>query len=408
MNNMEKKCDCKKEMERLSAALKRLLAADFIYLETEGLCEQCAEIFLQINKLSAMLKEVFEFSRQLSQGKISIPAPPRSNFLAAGLKIIHSQLLHISWQAEQITSGDYSQRIDFMGDFGSTFNWAVENIQKRHDESTANQAMLLGLFNSLHSVIILVDAEDGRIVFKNKGAEAVCENCRRLDDGQNGLRSHINKLYKEFSEVNDTSVYFDNTLNKWFKIVMAKITWMDKNVILFSCVDVTEEQKELEKIKESSFDALTGLYLRNQGIPKVEDMFREIAPGCSLCIVFFDLDGLKSINDTCGHAAGDILIKKFSDILKKTFRSQDILIRMGGDEFVAAFVYREEKTINDILRRLANNAEKQNAEDDFVQVEYSQGYSAVVGKDITIAAAIEAADAAMYEHKKARKAEKLN
>ncbi|MCH5291636.1 MAG: GGDEF domain-containing protein [Treponema sp.] len=82
-------------------------------------------------------------------------------------------------------------------------------------------------------------------------------------------------------------------------------------------------------------DELTSVYNR-RGVFNFGQQAMDLALERGQCgMVFYaDMDGLKGINDTFGHDAGDIAIKTMADILKNTFRSQDVVGRMGGDEFV--------------------------------------------------------------------------
>ncbi len=86
-------------------------------------------------------------------------------------------------------------------------------------------------------------------------------------------------------------------------------------------------------------DELTGLYNR-RGFMSLAQNNLSLAQrmGKHGVIIFTDLDGLKTINDTYGHDAGDWAIKEISIILKKSFRSTDIIARMGGDEFTIFMV----------------------------------------------------------------------
>jgi len=392
-------------LAQLTAGLKKLAVADFAALDESGAPPAAAEAFCLFNKLSKMFKEVFEFSRALSGGDLSVTPPPRSNYLAMGLKAIHSQLLHVVWQAEQIAAGDYSQSIDFMGEFGKTFNWAVESLKKQRGEFDSNRKMMLDLFDSLHSIIILIDGEAGKIVFSNERARFVCGTRTTMEnDKRGGLFAHLFKLAAEPSVNAGDMIYWDACSSSWYKIIMAETRWTEeKNVKLFNCVDITKEQVEYEHMKESAFDAITGLYVRAQGLPKVEELFRKLNPNLNLCLAFFDLDGLKRVNDTLGHAVGDNLIRRFADAMKRTYRAADVMIRMGGDEFVAAFTARNEKIIQDILARFAENVEAENTPGE-VRLEYSYGYCvAAYQENITIAQMVEHADGLMYLHKKARK-----
>jgi diguanylate cyclase (GGDEF)-like protein len=84
-------------------------------------------------------------------------------------------------------------------------------------------------------------------------------------------------------------------------------------------------------------DGLTGVYLRGPGFTELE---REIArarrTGQPLTLAFVDVDGLKAVNDSSGHAAGDRLLIEVANAFGAALRSYDLVIRYGGDEFVCA------------------------------------------------------------------------
>jgi diguanylate cyclase (GGDEF)-like protein len=84
----------------------------------------------------------------------------------------------------------------------------------------------------------------------------------------------------------------------------------------------------------SSHDGLTGTYLRGPGSVELE---REIARARRteqpLTLAFVDVDGLKAINDSRGHGAGDRVLLDVANALRATLRSHDLIIRYGGDEF---------------------------------------------------------------------------
>ena len=79
----------------------------------------------------------------------------------------------------------------------------------------------------------------------------------------------------------------------------------------------------------ANYDIMTGLLNRNC-YNKVQDSLNE---GGELCVVSFDLNGLKIVNDTRGHKAGDELICALADLLKQCFQG-DMIFRIGGDEFI--------------------------------------------------------------------------
>jgi diguanylate cyclase (GGDEF)-like protein len=96
--------------------------------------------------------------------------------------------------------------------------------------------------------------------------------------------------------------------------------------------------KELEQFLRSltDVDELTGLLNRRGFFARVDEMRRKAKRGDrQVLLTYFDLDGLKRVNDEKGHAAGDGLLVAAADVLRAAFRERDIVARLGGDEFVA-------------------------------------------------------------------------
>ena len=123
----------------------------------------------------------------------------------------------------------------------------------------------------------------------------------------------------------------------------------------------------------------------------------------ALGLFFMDLNGLKTINDTHGHLAGDDALREAAQVLRQTFRDSDILARLGGDEFVAlAHVARDVAALRDRLREHLDQFNAQN-ERPYV-LDLSIGATLInVAADDTIEELIARADAAMYEEKRASK-----
>src|ERR1700735_1445556 len=91
-----------------------------------------------------------------------------------------------------------------------------------------------------------------------------------------------------------------------------------------------------EVYKLAALDQLTGLYNRRSGEQRLaEEISRAQRHGRPLTVLLMDLDGLKSVNDKHGHAAGDTVIKSFADRLQRAIRGSDLAVRLGGDEFMA-------------------------------------------------------------------------
>lgn len=105
----------------------------------------------------------------------------------------------------------------------------------------------------------------------------------------------------------------------------------------------------LAKINQKwQYDELTGLYNRSGFINNAEKMIEEAAENkCGISVIFFDLDGLKTINDKRGHEAGDMYIKSMAEMLKKSASENDIVCRYGGDEYIVLSVQQSyESSLN--------------------------------------------------------------
>lgn len=87
--------------------------------------------------------------------------------------------------------------------------------------------------------------------------------------------------------------------------------------------------------RDASTDHLTGVYDRRSGFAELDrEMARARRLAQPLAVAFFDIDGLKQINDEYGHSAGDRMLSEFAATLRTHLRAYDILMRYGGDEFV--------------------------------------------------------------------------
>ncbi len=153
-----------------------------------------------------------------------------------------------------------------------------------------------------------------------------------------------------------------------------------------------------EAEKQASVDPLTGLDNRRGIERKLEE---RLSIGKAFCVIFFDLNGFKQINDLHGHAAGDELLKHFSDELRGRFRSGDSIGRWGGDEFIVLFEGSQDQ---------ANAAVRKAAEWLFGEYRIRAGkvmVTAAVGvaewnKRETGADLLKRADTNMYQQKHAR------
>ncbi len=150
-------------------------------------------------------------------------------------------------------------------------------------------------------------------------------------------------------------------------------------------------------------DELTGLYNR-RGLNAIAKQHLKLAQRTkrNIIVICTDMDGLKEINDTCGHLEGDRAIVETAKILKATFRESDIVARYGGDEFVVLAIEAHAESNDILVNRLRSNAAAFNWESDFdFTISLSIG-TAVYNPETAaeLEDLLREADAAMYEDKR--------
>jgi diguanylate cyclase (GGDEF)-like protein len=171
--------------------------------------------------------------------------------------------------------------------------------------------------------------------------------------------------------------------------------------------DITARKAAERQLEELSLvDELTGLNNR-RGFKLLADQFLQVARRMkwNALLLFLDLDGLKTINDTLGHAAGDRALIDTALLLKKSFRAADILARFGGDEFVILALESAENSERILLDRLEENIRLHNggAGREY-RLAWSVGLVRCASDDTgPIEAFLDRADQAMYAVKRAKK-----
>ncbi len=174
------------------------------------------------------------------------------------------------------------------------------------------------------------------------------------------------------------------------------------STILEAELRVADETRRAERAQaEALVDSLTGLYNRRgweQLLTAEEERCRRY--GHPACVLSIDLDGLKTVNDTLGHAAGDELLRRSAEILRSSIRQQDVAARLGGDEFAIFCVECDPPSVSGLIERIRNAF----AEND---INASLGYS---GRDPNhgLEHALNEADQAMYAEKRLRAAPALH
>ena len=130
-------------MSELAEYLKRLADGQI----PSGAPPDC-EVREELAQLVAYLGEISQFSRAMANGDLSASLRLRGS-LAGAMKGLHANLRHLTWQTQEIAAGDFTQRVDFLGEFSIAFNHMVEALAKGRDDLTAKNTELEAALSDL-------------------------------------------------------------------------------------------------------------------------------------------------------------------------------------------------------------------------------------------------------------------
>ena len=118
-----------------------------------------------LNQLIVFMHETHDFIIPLSRGELTEIKISPKNFFGSPFKELHSRLLHLTWQAKQVANGDFSQRVDFMGDFSEAFNSMIVSLDN-------NEKLLKRKIDELEKALSHIKNLEGIL--------PICSNCKKI------------------------------------------------------------------------------------------------------------------------------------------------------------------------------------------------------------------------------------
>ena len=334
----------KEDIDLLVEQIRQIILNKPIKEELKSESEELAELQEAVLYLSGLLSESNEFLKHLQAGELDVKPPGRHNFLAGNLKELHSALKHLTWQANQIANGDYSQKVDFLGDFSASFNSMIHQLAEREAKLKHQSVELSDMVELIKSIvdglkdwIVVIDSESDEIIYTNQSANQLFYDME-IEKNTCGKKCELIEQLRKQSQDCKNSI-FEYTCPKSMKILRVKsfgIKWNNKAACVHCIQDVTDECEYHEQVEEMAYtDELTGLYNRRYCMKQLE---RQLSQKNEFSFCMIDLDGLKYANDNYGHASGDRYLKTVADEMLKISRTTDIVCRIGGDEFAILFL----------------------------------------------------------------------
>ena len=144
-------------------------------------------------------------------------------------------------------------------------------------------------------------------------------------------------------------------------------------------------------------DAHTGLPNKGACEALLRDQDTIVEP--TACIMF-DLNNLKTTNDTMGHSAGDRLIMDFARLLRSVIPDKHFVGRYGGDEFMAVIYHTSKTEIEELLQSLSREKDRWNNNENQIPIDYACGWAISTDEGTcTLQMLLDKADSDMYENK---------
>ena len=227
------------------------------------------------------------------------------------------------------------------------------------------------------STVCILDLESGRIEYSSRPFRAFLGISLKESDTNEVLssiisvddRSSVDEHHRAMAHAKEDEVrIIDFRISKgdgsirWLRAKETSFVRDARGItkkVLGVLDDVTEQKEKEESLRRDSVvDLLTGLLNRRGFLSSSELILRSANIRSLPCAIgFFDINDFKAINDTYGHAEGDLALKLMADAMRMTFRSSDILGRFGGDEFIVFISDVTPDTIPPILDRMKRNVD---------------------------------------------------
>jgi diguanylate cyclase (GGDEF)-like protein/PAS domain S-box-containing protein/putative nucleotidyltransferase with HDIG domain len=219
-----------------------------------------------------------------------------------------------------------------------------------------------------------------------------------LPDKAEDFMNTIATINKTKKPIYKEEIYYLNDEERIYESIVFPIEFKEGEVVLIGSIanDITErkeKQKEIEYL--NLHDHLTGLY--NRRFFEEELIRLDVERNLPLSIMMIDVNGLKLINDTLGHAMGDEMLIKSANTIRFSLRADEITARIGGDEFSVILPKCDETQVSAIAERIEENIEKES--EDGIPMSLAIGSYTKTDSKENILDVLKKAESIMYKNK---------
>ena len=295
------------------------------------------------------IKVLVEFSKKVARGDVYAICPSEYYDLCDNIKDLQSNLQALTVEARKIADGEYPEKgkentnIKGLGEFAKSFDEMTDMLRQREEDQKSFNKMLKVLTEHRREWIVVVDRANKDVLYCNKTDAHVignmmerclahssstkkessdqCANCRINRFLRETILDNVDKGEGVFEVHNDET-------DRDYKINSFGQMYENRNALVFMAEDITDIKHETDLANR---DAGTGFYNRRYMNTRLDKLLSGRSQQFSF--VFIDIDGLKYVNDNLGHQEGDAYITYIGNKMKSAIRENDIIARIGGDEF---------------------------------------------------------------------------
>lgn len=391
------------EFDRACALLREILTAKVPPELPAGLMDEA-----DLARLYAELLELRRFVMAIASGDLSTSTTLKG-YTAGALKTLQANLKHMTWQTQMIASGDFSQRLDFMGEFSKAFNSMAAQLEEslrtiRENEEELNrinaglqlqierrehaqaalaerEAHYRNLTETMKDVVWILDAETLRFTYVSPSIQLLrgytpeeimshsLDNALVPGDAERLKQTIRDNREKFLSGILGTHEYQTSEVEQlrkdgtsvWTEVI-ARYVKNDKTggVEVHGVTRDISERKALrfELERQAATDSLTGIANRRHFLNTAQkEIERCKRHGGTLSLLMLDIDHFKSVNDTFGHAVGDRALQAVAQTCDMGLRGSDLLGRIGGEEFALLLVETDLDKACRVAQRLISQVE---------------------------------------------------
>lgn len=349
----------------------------------------------------SMLRPLLRLGRRaaaIGRGELALdPLPVRGpsvlRSLTRTMNAMHETLQQVDRQAQALAAGrldDACLAEPSPGQLGASISSSVERLARMTAQLQASEERSSAIVSCATVAIWTVD-DQGRIASANATAERVLALPAAEQLG-NDLSAWLRTVRGE------CEVARADGSHVWLDVEHTEVETSGGRLVTVLAEDITERREfERRLAHQARSDALTGLPNRFAVLERLAQLSDS---GGSAAVLFIDVDGFKSVNDTRGHATGDQVLIDIANRLQSELRAGSMVARLGGDEFVVvATDLPDEHAVLRLGRRLIERVEQPYQFDDTLfGLSASVGVATMLPGDAPLDV-IHRADAAVYHAK---------